>query len=554
MTKGKRRREFFLTIILILVCICVSACSYGNEGSITSLSGQQAADAADTSRYLVVVDDEPDTVDFQCTSIYYVVALNVFDRLVEMQTTQDGDVKAVPALAKSWEVSGDGLVYTFHLRRGVTFSNGSELTASDVQYTFTRLLTHPDSCNQDLVMEIEGAARLADGETDRLEGFKVLSDTDFTITLAQPFEAFLACLSMSGASILDQETTEAAGDRFGIDPACTIGTGPFVLDSWEAGKGMLLSANPTCWEGLPGCAGINMRFIRDGEEERQLFENGKMDILDLDELGMSAEYFMNGNAYRNQLCEARQICITYIALNESVKPLNDVRVRRAMQLALDRQMLLDAIYSGRGEVENGIFPVGLKGHNPDLPGIPFDPDGAAALLAEAGCPEGFDLVVSVRSSAKQQEKKLMQMAAAMWEKIGIRAHVEVIDESLFMSQRKAGTLACYAATWDADYNDPDNFIYTFFGSRANTTFRSLCYPDEAVMDRVRRARSITDDQARIEEYQELERVIVQEDAAWIPLFSKLHYYVRSKRVHPFQPSWNGWVSTRYRYIVIDKQQ
>lgn len=534
---------FILTLSLLAACASPEATG--------ALSPGQADEAAlDTSRFLVAVEDEPDTVDFQCTSIHYTIATNVFNRLVEMETDADGVVAVMPSLAKAWEVSDDGRRYTFHLRDGVTFSNGSPLTASDVGYTLTRLLTHPDSCNRDIADEIAGAEKLENGEADRLEGFELLGELDFAITLAQPFEAFLACLSMPGASILDEETTRAAGDRFGKDPECTIGTGPFILKEWEPGKGMLLVANKNCWNGAPKCEGLDLRFMTEPEEVRMMFERGELDILDLDEVGNSVEYFIQGDIYQDRLYKVQRIGITYIALNETVEPLNDVRVRLALQRALNRMVLLDAAYAGRGSIENGIYPHGLYGFNPDLPEIPYDPDEAAALLAQAGYPDGFDLTVSVKASSTQWEMALMRMVVSMWEKAGVRARIEVLDEDAFMRLRKSGGLACYSATWTADYNDPDNFIYTFYGNRENTTFRSLCYQNEDVMARVRRARLITDPDARLREYQALEQIVVQEDAAWIPLFSRLHYYVASERVDSIRSTWNGSVKNVYCEVSI----
>ena len=535
---------FILTLSLLAACASPEA-----TGALSPGQGDEAA--LDTSHFLVAVEDEPDTVDFQCTSIYYTIATNVFNRLVEMETDADGVVAVMPSLAKAWEVSDDGRRYTFHLRDGVTFSNGSPLTASDVGYTLTRLLTHPDSCNRDIADEIAGAERLESGETDRLEGFELLGELDFAITLAQPFEAFLACMSMPGASILDEETTRAAGDRFGKDPDWTIGTGPFILREWEPGKGMLLVANQNCWNGAPKCEGLDLRFMTEPEEVRMMFERGELDILDLDEVGNSVEYFIQGDIYQDRLYKVQRIGITYIALNETVEPLNDDRVRLALQRALNRVVLLDAAYAGRGSIENGIYPHGLYGFNPDLPEIPYDPDEAAALLAQAGYSDGFDLTVSVKASSTQWEMALMRMVVSMWEKAGVRARIEVLDEDTFMRLRKGGELACYSATWTADYNDPDNFIYTFYGNRENTTFRSLCYQNEAVMARVRQARLITDPEARLREYQALEEIVVQEDAAWIPLFSRLHYYVASERVDRIWSTWNGSVKNRYCDVSIN---
>ena len=247
-------------------------------------------------------------------------------------------------------------------------------------YTLNRLLTHPNSVNQDVAAGILGADRLQSRRASSLEGFHYISDNAFSLTLEQPYAAFLACLSTPGASILDEETTKEAGDRFGQDPAWTIGTGPFVFRQWRPGAEMILDANPDCWSGPPRCAGLDMKIVSDPEAQRLLFENGELDILDLDNMGSDAEYFIHGDIYQNLLVQGPRVGITYVALNESVEPLNDVRVRRALQLALNRKILLDASFSGRGAVENGIFPRGLIGHNPDLPAIPYDPEEALRLL------------------------------------------------------------------------------------------------------------------------------------------------------------------------------
>lgn len=544
-SSGAVRTRRLLACALIPVLLLCAAC--GGAGTNPGGQGEPNAVAA---RYLTAVEERPDTVDFQCTTIHYTVATNVFDRLVETQADGEGGLTIVPSLAESWKESDDGRTYTFHLREGVTFSNGSPLTSSDVLYTFTRLLTHPDSSNQDIAEVILGARKLEAGETDRLEGFEAQGDLDFSITLEQPYEGFLSCLSMPGASILDEETTKAAGDSFGNDAKSTIGTGPFVLEEWDHEKGMLFKANPTCWAGAPKCAGLDLRFIAEPEEIRAQFEDGQLDILDLDELGSSAEFYVHGDIYQNRIQEVPQIGITYIALNESVGPLDDVRVRKALQLALDRSTLLEAVYNGLGKVENGIFPHGLYGFNQDLPQIPFDPSEARRLLEEAGYADGFDLKFSVKSSSTEREMALADNVVKMWGDVGVRATVDVVDEDEFMRLRKGGELACYAATWTADFDDPDNFISTFFGSSANTKNRSLCYPKEDVMGRVVGARAIVDPEKRLKEYQDLERLIIQEDAAWVPLFSRTRLYVTSERLDGFTHAWNGSVKNVYSKMAV----
>ena len=544
-------RSVLALFTAVMLCISGCASASGTGGTDRAASGK---DAADTSRYLRITGTEPDTADPQCTASYYNVPLNVFDRLVEVQVDDDGNSSFVPSLADSWEISDDGLVYTFHLHEGVTFSNGSPLTSSDVEYTLIRAITWPDSQAGDIGEYIVGGEELRDGKTRKLEGFRSLSDLDFTITLIDPYAAFLALLSIPQYSILDQETTEAAGDRFGKDPEVTVGTGPFVFREWNPGKEMILAANPDCWSGAPGCDGIFMHFVMDAEAKRLMFEEGELDILDLEDLGIDAEYFIRGDIYQDRLCHGRRVGLTYIALNESVKPLNDVRVRRALQLALDRSAILMNVYGGRGILENGIYPHGLIGFNPDLPEIPYDPKEAAALLAKAGYSDGFDLEITVDDVSSYYSGEILELAASMWEKIGVRTTVKTVDENTFLELRRNSQIACYASRFSVDYNDPDAMIYLFFGTEEGTRSRSLCYGREDIIDRVFNACSIVSDEERLQEYRDLERIIAQEDCAWIPLFSNDHYFIVNERVRNFRVSWNGWSDTQYRNVVIEDPQ
>lgn len=164
-----------LTALVLALLLCLSGCFAGNGTDVRSAQAPEA-DASDSLRYLRIVNDEPDTADPQCTDGCYDIPLNVFDRLVEVQQKEDGSSSFVPSLAQSWEISDDGLVYTFHLQEGVRFSNGSPLTASDVEYTLKRLLTHPDSMAGDVGAFILDADALTAGETDTLEGFRAISD------------------------------------------------------------------------------------------------------------------------------------------------------------------------------------------------------------------------------------------------------------------------------------------------------------------------------------------------------------------------------------------
>ena len=274
-----------------------------------------------------------------------------------------------------------------------------------------------------------------------------------------------------------------------------------------------------------------------------MFKNGELDILDFDYM---LDYI---DTYKKEmpdvLYHTPRVGITYFTFNENTEPLNNVNVRKAISMAINRQEIIDSLLGGVATIENGIFPRGLIGYNSSLPELKYDLDGAKALLAEAGYPNGFDMEISVDSSSSDTTKTILEVISSQLSEVGINAEIKNYDESTWLATRKDGTLGSFMSTWTADYNDPDNFIYTFFGNENNTKQRSLNYPDKAVMDRVSAARTIVNSEERLSEYNDLEKKIVTEDFAWLPMFSKEHYYGVSKNIEGFEPNWAGISDMRF---------
>ena len=492
----------------------------------------------DTTGYLVAaLNADIQTADVQKTSKDYEVPFNIFDRLVDVEVGTDGNSKIVPSLAESWDISDDGLEYTFHLRQGVKFHNGNDFTAEDVAYTFHRMLTVEGGVNTEFIDQIKGADELLAGETDTLEGVEVVDDYTIKVTLKEPFAGFLASISSPGVSIYDSEATEAAGDQFGMDPAVTVGTGPFEFSSWSFNNQLVLTRNEDYWKGASGLPGVVIKIIPDTETQSMMFESGELDILDLDYAADSADRFTE--TYPDQIVQGPRVGIVYFTMNFNKEPFQDVRVRKAVQMSIDRQAILDALYGGRGQVEQGIFPHGLIGFNPDQEEIKYDPEAAKALLAEAGYADGFDMEIAADSSASDTMTMALEIISDQLAEVGIRAEIKNYDESTWLETRKSGELGSFMSTWSADYNDPDNFIYTFFGNEEKTRIRSINYPDTEVMERVAKARTIVNEDERLAEYKALEEKLIHEDAAWVPMFSRLHLFAVSKRVQGFAPLWSG---------------
>ena len=527
--------------------LALTGCGGSKTSDITesSAAGAESESAAevkgvdvDTTGYLVAaLNADIQTADVQKTSKDYEVPFNIFDRLVDVEVDADGNSKIVPSLAESWDISDDGLEYTFHLRQGVKFHNGNDFTAEDVAYTFHRLLTVEGGVNTEFIDQIKGADELLAGETDTLEGVEVVDDYTIKVTLKEPFAGFLASISSPGVSIYDSEATEAAGDQFGMDPAVTVGTGPFEFASWSFNNQLVLTRNEDYWKGASELPGVVIKIIPDTETQSMMFESGELDILDLDYAADSVDRFTE--TYPDQIVQGPRVGIVYFTMNFNKEPFQDVRVRKAVQMSIDRQAILDALYGGRGQVEQGIFPHGLIGFNPDQEEIKYDPEAAKALLAEAGYADGFDMEIAADSSASDTMTMALEIVSDQLAEVGINAEIKNYDESTWLETRKSGELGSFISTWSADYNDPDNFIYTFFGNEEKTRIRSINYPDTEVMERVAKARTIVNEDERLAEYKALEEKIIHEDAAWVPMFSRLHLFAVSKRVQGFAPLWSG---------------
>ena len=531
-------KKSILAICSLSLLLGLSACTakksdINNENKIDTKMNE-ALSSDNIVRTAIKSDIQ--TIDMHKTSNNYMVPLNVFDRLVEVEV-KDGKSEIVPSLAKTWDISEDGKTYILHLMEGVKFHNGEDFKADDVVYSLNRIVTVQGAVNSGFVSQIEGFDELTNGVATELSGVKAIDDYTIEIKLKEPYAGFMASLAAAPVSILDEKTTTMAGDKFGIEPEFTVGTGPFKLKEWKLNEGIELVKNENYWKEAPKIDGVEIKVVPDTETQNIMYRNGELDILDLDYM---VDYIPTyKQEFKDNLVSVPRVGITYFTFNENIEPLNNVNIRKALSMAIDRQAIVDSMYNGTASIENGIFPKGLIGHNENIEAIEYNTEKAKEILAAEGYPNGFDMEIAIDSASSDTTKSVLEIISEQLSEIGVNASLKTYDESTWLATRKAGELGSFMSIWTADYNDPDNFIYTFFGTDENTKLRSLNYKDKEVIDRVAKARAIINEDERIKEYQALEKKIISEDRAWLPMYAKEHYFALGKNISNFTPNWAG---------------
>jgi len=487
----------------------------------------------------ISTNEDPTTLDSQKTTEFYMTPLNIYDRLYEAVTV-DGKPELVPGLATSYDISDDGLTYTFHLREGVKFHNGEIFEADDVVYTINRMMDPANqTLNTDFFNMIEGANEMYDGLATEVSGVKAIDSLTVEIKLADPFGGFLANLTTPPASIYNREACEAAGTNFGIDPAVTIGTGPFKAAEWTRNDKIVLTAFEDYWKGAPSLAGITIKIIPDEATTAMAFENGELDILDCDYCQSQVTSFQNSDKWKDNIKTGTEAGLYMYKFNMAIAPYNDLNVRLAVAHAIDRQQIVDTIFGGNGIVVDTMVVEGVLGHNYDFPALEYNPEKAKEYLTAAGFAPGELTIECIADDPDSLEDDMNVAIQGMLADVGINMEIKVIEQAAYEALRADGAVPFERCAWWADYNDPDNFLYSYF-SRKNNKFRSNNYADDAILDEMEAARIEVDADKRLQMYQEVELAIVNRDRVIIPIIQQEHIFVLQDNISNFVVSWNGW--------------
>ncbi len=438
----------------------------------------------------------------------------------------DAKLLVVPSLAESWSVSDDGLTYTFTLRDGITFSDGTPITADDVVWTFNHALDPKTGgwTGPYYFTLIDGADEMAAGTATEVSGVKKIDDATVAITIKQPSAYCLSSLSAGPSKILSKAAA--------ADPANEgkVTSGPFMLKRWNRGQGLGLAPNPNFYEPVTGVSELNFIFNQDSETGYQLYRTGEVDILGSSQDPVPASRvpevqdspdFRSTPAFNTR----------YVAFNNTIAPFDDVTLRQALAHAVDRDTLANAVLGGTVSPTERILPAGFPASDLPITGLAFDPAAGKELLAKAGIdPATFTFTLSY--GVEGDNERVVTVLQSMWqENLGIAVKLEPLELATFSSrlndtyQDPTNGLQAYYSIWGADYPDPQNFLSTQLqtdvgnnnGHWSNADFDTLTKEaDTTVEDFAKRA----------DLYNQAEQIAVDQ-VGWLPLFNaKVNVLVR----------------------------
>jgi len=408
-------------------------------------------------------------------------AAPVFNRLVDFKY---GTTELVPSLAESWEISPDGKVYTFHLRKGVKFQSNKafrpsrDFNADDVIFSFMRQM---DSKNP--YHNVSGGTY---ANFDSLELTTLIKSIDrvddytvrFTLNHAEaPFLADLAWYfaSIHSAEYADQMLKAGTPEKVDMDP---IGTGPFQLVQYQKDSRILYKAFPEYWAGKAKLDRIVFSITPDASVRLAKLEKGECQIMPFPNPADLEK--MRSNPAIN-LMQKAGLNTGFLAFNTTKAPLDKVEVRQALAMAINKPAIIDAIFKGTGTVAKNILPPGVWSENRDLKDYSYDPEKAKALLQQAGIKPGTEIALwamPVSRPYNPNARRMAEMIQADWAKVGIKATIVTYEWGEYLKRVRSGEHQAALMGWTTATGDPDNFfgpLYSCKSTQGGSNSSKWCY-------------------------------------------------------------------------------
>jgi ABC-type transport system substrate-binding protein len=435
------------------------------------------------------------------------VTMNMYSQLIKYdydQKTYVGD------LAERWEISPDGKSLNFALRRGVKFHNGREVKAADVKYSFERVLDRKwPAVGFATLLKINGAEDFREGRASEVVGIKTPDDYSFNIELKEPDALFLGDMATVAYSVVPREEVDKLGLEFGNQGP--VGSGPFKFESYAKDDSIVLSRFDDYYKGPAKLDRIIFRVMSEAGTRQNEFLAGNLDAMVLTD----AQYrqFRADNRWKDRLVEVPELFTRTLMMNVTRKPFDDVRVRQAINYAINREETIESVLYGKAFPATGPMQSSMPGFDVNLKGYTFDPDRAKQLLTEAGLPNGFE-VEFLAGTHPVVGSPAADMLKPYFDPLGIRLNVKQVEGAVLTQMMADGDFTL-AGTSTGGVVDPIVYLWARFhcnnhGLAGN--YSRYCNPRvDQLLDQ---ARITLDEQERLRMAAEA-NAIVTDEAPWM---------------------------------------
>ncbi len=518
--------------------------------------GDDAEDGKDSSSSTgekilsVQIGPDPETIDPALNSA--VDGGNMLLHAFECLLTVDENGELAEGQAEKWETSKDGLTWTFHLRDGLKWSDGTDLTANDFVYSWKRVCdpTVAAPYAETVLSMVEGYDKAVEGDLDALQ---VVAEDDKTlvVTLSAPCTFFGSLAAFATLSPVQEATVEANGDAWATQADTYISNGPFYISEWEPGSHILMSKNTNYWNAdAVKLDGIRFNLIEDANAAYSAYKTGE--VMMIKDVPTEEIPSLEGNS---EFHIDPIIGTYYLSLNLKREPFNDAKVRKALSLAIDREYVADTLmqgtYSAAGnligpswtDTDGSQFMDNANDGKPYIDNSDFEAnlEEAKQLLADAGYPDGKGLPsISYSTNDAGYHKVIAEYLQQAWAELGIDLQVDIVEWSSFTPMRRNGDYDSSRNGWVGDYTDPSNMLDLFYTTNGNNDGK---YSSEAYDKAMDKSRATIDPEERSAALHEAEDILM-EDAGCIPIAYYNDFWLQSEKI---TGSWHS--STGYWYFM-----
>ncbi|MBE6066583.1 MAG: ABC transporter substrate-binding protein [Clostridium lundense] len=445
------------------------------------------------------------------------IIVNVYEGLLQYK---EGSTEVEPCLATEWKISGDGKEYTFKLRQGVKFHDGTPFNADAVKFNIDRQI--PPQAKDDMPY-----ASFTFAPVEKVEK---VDEYTVKVTLKEPYTPFLANLAMSlAAPIASPDAIKKNNGNLNENP---VGTGPFKFVSWKKGEAVTLEKNNEYWGEKAKSDKVVFKFTKENSVRASELMTGSVDIID----GVDPNDIKKLTDSKMELFNEQGMNINYMAFNTSRAPFNDVKLRQAISYAIDREELVKYLYQGFADVAYNPMPSFMPGFNDKLKSYQYNPEKAKELLKAAG-KENLQVKMITYSNPRPYNpvngQKLAESIQNYLSKVGIKATIDVYPWKEYKEKIAQGEGDILFYGWNGDNGDADNFLSLFDSKEIKSTLNAARYNNPKVDELLIKGRKTPNGEERNNIYKEIQK-IVDEEAVWLPISYAKSIAAYSSKVKNFE--------------------